>query len=44
MQVQKIKSFSDLFIDEIFEYTFVTFEYEQIIGIWFYVFGIEGQM
>ena len=27
----KIKSFSELFIDKIFEYTFLTFEYEQTI-------------
>ena len=28
---KEIKSFSELFIDKIFEYTFVTFEYEQTI-------------
>ena len=26
---KEIKSFSELFIDKIFEYTFVTFEYEE---------------
>ena len=31
MQARKIKSFSELFINKIFEYTFVTFEYEQTI-------------
>ena len=29
---KEIKSFSELFIDKIFEYTFVTFEYEQTIN------------
>ena len=29
---KEIKSFSELFIDKIFEYTFVTFECEQTIG------------
>ena len=28
---KEIKSFSELFIDKFFEYTFVTFEYEQTI-------------
>ena len=28
---KEIKSFSELFINEIFEYAFVTFEYEQTI-------------
>ena len=32
---KEIKSFSELFINKIFEYTFVTFEYEQtILKIW----------
>ena len=33
MQVKKIKSFSELIIKKIFEYTFVTFEYEQTVII-----------
>ena len=28
-----MKSFSELFINKIFEYTFVTFEYEQTITV-----------
>ena len=31
MQVKKIRSFFELFINKIFEYTFVTFKYEQTI-------------
>ena len=31
MQVKKIKSFFDLFINKIFEFTFVTFKSEQTI-------------
>ena len=34
MQVKKIKSFSELLINKIFGYTFVTFEYEQTIVFW----------